>query len=464
MAAPNLSGLVKIRDYLTGAGQKVNWNSQDGVLVNDQKIDTSAMTYSGGAFYARPEQLNAFIPAKVDAPAAFTPNPAIAPLQNDISSFKINPFDPNTSPEFASYKDKYSDAGSQASSDVMGQAAAMSGGRSSSYSSAVASQAKASWDQRLMDVIPTLAAADKARQNENLGRMYDQLNMLQNSDNTAYTRDRNTVADAKVISDDKLSADLSTLGQYSGNYQKEINSRTATPDTSDDYLIPYLKTAREGKISTAATAKAEADEKAANDKLAAAALTRKTFVEDRNYNLDLRNTNSTIANRGARSSGKTSKNTDITTQGTPEQLQLYAGMMDTFSGNGVSNTYKGADGIQKAANWVALHEVDLIGKLGPKLYNTMLARLQKADTVAGAPKTTPEPKVDETAYKSSPNYVGALVDAKNGTFTLADVQASKADIIADNAPNGEAAYRDILNAAIANSTKSTGSSSDGYIR
>jgi hypothetical protein len=44
--------------------------------------------------------------------------------------------------------------------------------------------------------------------------------------------------------------ELDTLGQYQGDFQSEINRRQATPDPSDDWLIPYLQAARQQKIQS----------------------------------------------------------------------------------------------------------------------------------------------------------------------------------------------------------------------
>lgn len=53
--------------------------------------------------------------------------------------------------------------------------------------------------------------------------------------------------------------EIDTVGQYYGDYQAEIDRRTNTPDTADDYLIPYLRMAREGKIEALDKKKIEAD-------------------------------------------------------------------------------------------------------------------------------------------------------------------------------------------------------------
>ncbi len=42
--------------------------------------------------------------------------------------------------------------------------------------------------------------------------------------------------------------EIARVGQYYDNFQQEIDNRTNTPDTADDFLIPYLKIARQQKI------------------------------------------------------------------------------------------------------------------------------------------------------------------------------------------------------------------------
>jgi hypothetical protein len=99
--------------------------------------------------------------------------------------------------------------------------------------------------------------------------------------------------------------------------------------------------------------------------------------------------------------------------GTPEQLSLYSGMMDTFGGNGVSQTYKGTDGIQKAAQYVAMHDVELIQKLGKPLYDRMLAQLRSVDTIVGQPKAPTQEKVEApTPMIDSPYYSAATTKIK----------------------------------------------------
>ena len=134
--------------------------------------------------------------------------------------------------------------------------------------------------------------------------------------------------------------------------------------------------------------------------------------------------------------------------------------MNIFSGNGPSDEYKGSDGIQKAYKRVTMGQAtNLSNRVGPELYKRMVDALKQADTVQGQPTKTGN--ITDVGYQTNPRFVQAKVDAKNGGFSLQDVMDSKADIIADfgGGSTGDAAYREILEAAQAFSTKSTGSTS-----
>jgi bisphosphoglycerate-dependent phosphoglycerate mutase len=105
--------------------------------------------------------------------------------------------------------------------------------------------------------------------------------------------------------------------------------------------------------------------------------------------------------------------------GTPEQLKLFSGMMDTFAGNGISQTYKGADGIQKAAAYVALHEVDLTQKLGKPLYDRMLAQLKSADTITGQPTQS---KTESAPELTDSDVMNAIYGSLQGKSTQKEAQ------------------------------------------
>lgn len=65
-------------------------------------------------------------------------------------------------------------------------------------------------------------------------------------------------SDAKQQREDALNS----IGAYSNDYQAQINKLTSDGDSSNDWLIPYLQSARNEKITNQAAAQAEADQQA----------------------------------------------------------------------------------------------------------------------------------------------------------------------------------------------------------
>jgi hypothetical protein len=80
-----------------------------------------------------------------------------------------------------------------------------------------------------------------------------------------------TLEDRQTGIEDKAKNEwIATIGQFSGDFQAEINRISQDNDTSNDWQIPYLKAARQQKISDQLVAQAAVDaDKAKADALAA---------------------------------------------------------------------------------------------------------------------------------------------------------------------------------------------------
>lgn len=101
-----------------------------------------------------------------------------------------------------------------------------------------------------------------------LGNLFNQLSTLTGLENQNYGRYRDTVNDQRADQQNQLTnaynmAQLTgqyipgftgqldpSLNQYSNDFMAEINRRAATPDTSDDALIPQLQALRNLKIQS----------------------------------------------------------------------------------------------------------------------------------------------------------------------------------------------------------------------
>ena len=104
-------------------------------------------------------------------------------------------YDFNGDALYQQYKDKYIQQGKMASADVMGQAAAMTGGYGNSYAAAVGNQAYQASLQNLNDIIPELYQMALDRYNQEGQDLYNQYGILGDRENTDYGRYRDTVSD-----------------------------------------------------------------------------------------------------------------------------------------------------------------------------------------------------------------------------------------------------------------------------
>lgn len=104
-------------------------------------------------------------------------------------------YDVNADKLYSQYKDNYTALGSRAMQDTMGNAALLTGGYGNSYGVTAGQQAYNSYMQKLNDVVPELEQRAYERWLSEGDALYDRLSALQNADNTAYGRYRDTVED-----------------------------------------------------------------------------------------------------------------------------------------------------------------------------------------------------------------------------------------------------------------------------
>ncbi len=104
-------------------------------------------------------------------------------------------YDVNADKLYAQYKDNYTALGNRAMQDTMGNAALLTGGYGNSYGVTAGQQAYNSYMQKLSDVVPELEQLAYERWLSEGDALYDRLAALQNADNTAYGRYRDTVED-----------------------------------------------------------------------------------------------------------------------------------------------------------------------------------------------------------------------------------------------------------------------------
>lgn len=108
----------------------------------------------------------------------FSENEWLNSLKDSIKNYGDFSYDVNSDALYQQYADQYMRQGKLASADVMGQAAAMTGGYGNSYAASVGNQAYLSYLQQLNDKVPELYQLALDRYNMGKQDLYDQYGML----------------------------------------------------------------------------------------------------------------------------------------------------------------------------------------------------------------------------------------------------------------------------------------------
>jgi hypothetical protein len=114
---------------------------------------------------------------------------------NKIMNREKFSYDLNGDALYQQFKDKFIQQGKMASADVMGQAAAMTGGYGNSYAATVGNQAYQASLQNLNDIVPELYQMALDRYNQEGQELLNQYGILGDRENTDYGRYRDTVSD-----------------------------------------------------------------------------------------------------------------------------------------------------------------------------------------------------------------------------------------------------------------------------
>lgn len=268
----NITGLTGLRDYGTGKGLNIDWSKDTGVTVNGQTVDTSGLVNKDNRLYGTLDQLNnIFSPFLTDTEKGVVKDNGIegtmpykSPFENklqtaldNVLNFKVNPYDVNSDPSYASYKGQYTKAGDEAFKNAIGNLTALTGGRLNTWATSSATQAQNKYMQDLNNIIPELEQAYYNRQQNTFENLANQLKILQGVDDTSYGRYRDTVSDQRYDTEkqqsltDKTKQEwIGNMGQFYENIQAEINKVQNDGDPSNDWQIPYLKNFRTQKIAT----------------------------------------------------------------------------------------------------------------------------------------------------------------------------------------------------------------------
>lgn len=114
---------------------------------------------------------------------------------NKINNRDKFSYDLNGDALYQQYKNQYATQGKIAKQDVMGQAAALTGGYGNSYAATVGNQAYQSYLQNLNNIVPELYQLAYDKYNQEGQDLLNQYSLLSDRYNTEYAEHRNALAD-----------------------------------------------------------------------------------------------------------------------------------------------------------------------------------------------------------------------------------------------------------------------------
>jgi hypothetical protein len=299
---------------------------------------------------------------------------------------------------------------------------------------------KSQLGQASMALIPQFEAAAFNKWQSGMDKLFRDIQTLQGLSTAGYNKYRDTVGDTRYADETKYNRGLTEQQQYANNvgrfyqdFQAEINKVQGDNDPSNDWQIPMLQSARQQKIQGIEANKQSA---AKTDWDRAMDLWRQTGVANDYVSSVLgvpkgaktADYQNMIAGNARSSSGSSSsKPTDITSMGTPDQLMYYNNAFNYLL------EQNGGDGY-KAYQQLLREGKDYNASMGGKLYNELGRQLQAYGKSQGTPNVINNTTND---YKNDPDF-GANVQyiAANPETALDDILKNSAQLIKDYGVDG----------------------------
>lgn len=135
-------------------------------------------------------------------------------ILNEILNPSAFQYNAESDPSFQAYKEQYGRAGDKALANTMSEASALTGGRLNTWAVSAGNQAKANFDEELMNIIPQLENMAYGRYQDGINGKRSNLNTLLDIDNRefqralegrdfAYGLDRDSISDARYTDETK---------------------------------------------------------------------------------------------------------------------------------------------------------------------------------------------------------------------------------------------------------------------
>ena len=152
-------------------------------------------------------------------------------LLNNVTNRQEFSYNPLEDANYQALAKVYNANGLKAQQDTLGQAAALNGGYNTSWATSASQQARNDYNQQLASLIPELEQTAYSRYYDNYNMNLNALGALQDADNTAYQKYRDSVADRQWL--------------YGQNYQKYRDS-VADSQWQKEYNLSKKRAARSG--------------------------------------------------------------------------------------------------------------------------------------------------------------------------------------------------------------------------
>ena len=156
----------------------------------------------------------------------------MAGLLTDVTNRQEFSYNPLEDANYQALAKVYNANGLKAQQDTLGQAAALNGGYNTSWATSASQQARNDYNQQLASLIPELEQTAYSRYYDNYNMNLNALGAMQDADNTAYQKYRDTVADRQWL--------------YGQNYQK-YRDTVADSQWKKEYNLSKKRAARSGR-------------------------------------------------------------------------------------------------------------------------------------------------------------------------------------------------------------------------
>ena len=213
--------------------EELDWMQKNPIAYSD----TISQPKSNTAQYPSAQYPSAQYPSMPQYESPYQKQ--IDALLNEVINYKPFTYDVEKDPMYQAYKERYQQAGAEAFQNTIGDLAGLTGGRMNTWAISAASQARQSWNERLMDVVPELYNLAYSMYMQELNNKYNQLSALSGLEARDYQRYRDLIDDIRYQQEFEYKQLQDKLAQE--RYEKEWEYGVERDKIADErYLQEWL--------------------------------------------------------------------------------------------------------------------------------------------------------------------------------------------------------------------------------